>query len=81
MNKDVTGVAPETMETFIAYPWTGNVRELENCMERAFVVCKDSEIFPEHLPPEIATYTRDDAPPPERTGRRIRSRRCHQKVR
>lgn len=67
MNKDVTGVAPETMEIFIVYPWTGNVRELENCMERAFVVCKDSEILPVHLPPEIATYTGDAGSPLERS--------------
>ena len=61
-NKDITGVTNETMEIFIAYPWMGNVRELENCMERAFVVCKDSEILPEHLPPEIATYGEGAAP-------------------
>lgn len=53
-NKEISGVAPETMEIFMRYPWTGNVRELENCMERAFVVCKDTEIVPEHLPPEIS---------------------------
>ena len=62
-NKDIAGVAPQTMEIFVRYPWAGNVRELENCMERAFVVCKDSEILPEHLPPEIAIYAADSAPP------------------
>lgn len=62
-NKDIAGVAPQTMEIFVRYPWVGNVRELENCMERAFVVCKDSEILPRHLPPEVATYVSDCASP------------------
>lgn len=51
--KEVTGLAPETMEIFMSYPWMGNVRELENCMERAFIVCRDPLILPKHLPSEL----------------------------
>ena len=58
-NKDISGIAPETMEIFMRYPWLGNVRELENCIERAFVVCKGTEILPAHLPPEIESYSAD----------------------
>jgi len=36
-----------------AYAWPGNVRELENALERAVVLCTDSVILPEHLPPHI----------------------------
>lgn len=53
MNKDVTGFAPEVLDRLMQYSWEGNVRELENCIERAFVVCHDREILPRHLPPEI----------------------------
>ena len=51
--KEITGPTKETLDILMNYPWLGNVRELENCMERAFVVCHDTAILPEHLPPEI----------------------------
>lgn len=51
--KEITGPAPETMQVFMQYPWPGNVRELENCVERAFIVCHDTVLLPEHLPPEF----------------------------
>jgi PAS domain S-box-containing protein len=51
--KEVTGPSPETMQIFMQYPWPGNVRELENCIERAFIVCHDTVLLPEHLPPEF----------------------------
>ncbi len=53
MNKDVAGFSPEALDRMMQHPWEGNVRELENCIERAFVVCHDREILPRHLPPEI----------------------------
>ncbi len=51
----ITGLSPEAMQILMNYPWPGNVRELENCIERAFIVCHDSVILPEHLPPEFQT--------------------------
>ncbi len=51
--KEITGVAPETMSVFMDYSWPGNIRELENCMERAFIICHEPAILPRHLPPEI----------------------------
>lgn len=53
MNKNVEGLAPDALNLLINHPWEGNVRELENCIERAFVVCHDREILPRHLPPDI----------------------------
>lgn len=53
MKKEVTGVSPEAMEILLNYPWPGNIRELENCLERAFVVCRENTIQPRHLPVEI----------------------------
>lgn len=55
MNKDILGVSPEALDLLMDYPWEGNVRELENCIERAFVVCHDREILPRHLPSEFHT--------------------------
>lgn len=53
-NKEIQGLSDEATAIFMEYSWPGNVRELENCVERAFIVCHDSVIRPEHLPSEVA---------------------------
>ncbi|MBI3582006.1 MAG: sigma 54-interacting transcriptional regulator [Nitrospinae bacterium] len=42
-------IAAETMETLKKCRWTGNVRELENVLERAALLCPGDEIMPEDL--------------------------------
>jgi len=37
--KQITGVAQETMDRLCSYPWPGNIRELQNVIERAVVLC------------------------------------------
>lgn len=44
------GLSGEAIEALLAYAWPGNIRELENCMERALIVSDGEEIRPEHLP-------------------------------
>jgi DNA-binding NtrC family response regulator len=44
MNKKITRVAPEAMNLLQQQPWSGNVRELENAVERAMVVAQEPEI-------------------------------------
>jgi DNA-binding NtrC family response regulator len=44
MNKRITRVSPEAMALLQQQPWTGNVRELENAIERAMVVAREPEI-------------------------------------
>ena len=39
----------ETMDALIAAPWKGNVRELENAVERAIILCDGDSILPEHI--------------------------------
>jgi PAS domain S-box-containing protein len=53
-NKKVKQFSREVFYRFMNYPWPGNVRELEHFIERAFVVCRGSEIRSEHLPLEAA---------------------------
>jgi two-component system response regulator HydG len=48
--KAIQGVTEEAMELLIAYMWPGNIRELVNVIEYAFVVCHDELIAPRHLP-------------------------------
>jgi two-component system, NtrC family, response regulator HydG len=44
MNKKINRVAPEAMDSLQLQPWAGNVRELENAVERAMVVAQEPEI-------------------------------------
>lgn len=46
-------ISPEAMEVLLKSPWPGNVRQLENAMERACITTRDGIIKPEHLPKDI----------------------------
>ena len=48
--KPISGVSELTMQKMIDYPWPGNIRELANVLEYAFVVCHKEMISPQHLP-------------------------------
>lgn len=41
----------EVINVFEKYPWYGNIRELENVVSHAAIVCQDTEIILPHLPP------------------------------
>jgi DNA-binding NtrC family response regulator len=47
-------VSPEAMEVLLRCPWPGNVRQLENAVERACVTARDGVIRPHNLPPDVA---------------------------
>jgi two-component system response regulator PilR (NtrC family) len=51
--KSVQRVTPEVMERLMAYPWSGNVRELENVIERGVVLARGDEIDVDLLPREL----------------------------
>jgi two-component system response regulator AtoC len=50
--KEVSGFSPEAMEFLLYYDWPGNIRELENAIERAVILAKDSIIVIDDLPQE-----------------------------
>jgi len=52
-SKDVAGVADATMALLMEHDYPGNVRELENIVEHAFVLCRGGLIEPHHLPPAL----------------------------
>jgi two-component system, NtrC family, response regulator PilR len=54
MAKDIHGLSQETMDLLEAYEWPGNIRELENVIERAVALEKSQTILPESLPEHIA---------------------------
>jgi len=58
MGKDIVGISHEAMERLQQHEWPGNIRELENVMERAVALEPTPSILPDSLPTSI----RGDAP-------------------
>ncbi|MEK6706942.1 MAG: sigma-54 dependent transcriptional regulator [Bdellovibrionota bacterium] len=53
-SKNITGVSQDAMETFKSHSWPGNIRELENVIEHAFVIESSNEISISSLPETLA---------------------------
>jgi DNA-binding NtrC family response regulator len=51
--KPPKSISPQAMEALLNYRWSGNIRELENAIERAVVTSRESVLQVENLPPEI----------------------------
>jgi transcriptional regulator with GAF, ATPase, and Fis domain len=49
-NRKIKGISPEARACLMQYDWPGNIRELENAMERAVVIGASDCILPEDLP-------------------------------
>ncbi|MCB0331988.1 MAG: sigma-54-dependent Fis family transcriptional regulator [Bdellovibrionales bacterium] len=49
----ITSVTPEAMRCFMEYDWRGNIRELENCVERALVLTESESIDLDSLPDTV----------------------------
>jgi PAS domain S-box-containing protein len=52
-DKDIAGVSEPVMLRLMAHDYPGNVRELENIIEHAFILCRSGLIETHHLPPEL----------------------------
>jgi PAS domain S-box-containing protein len=57
-NRNVEGVSEEVLSILIHHDYPGNIRELENIIEYAFILCHEGLILPQHLP-EWLTAGRD----------------------
>lgn len=53
--KNVIGLTQEAMAALMLYHWPGNIRELENAIEHAFILSKDELIGLRHLPDRVLT--------------------------
>jgi two-component system response regulator PilR (NtrC family) len=65
MGKSVTGITKTTMDLLLKHDWPGNIRELENAIERAVAVESTPTILPESLPPLLRSGNARVAPAPD----------------
>ncbi|HNS95944.1 MAG TPA: sigma-54 dependent transcriptional regulator [Polyangiaceae bacterium] len=63
LNKSVAGVEKESLELLRQYSWPGNIRELENVIERAVLFCDGTNITPADLSPEVRETQTPSCPP------------------
>ncbi|OQX95204.1 Fis family transcriptional regulator [candidate division KSB1 bacterium 4572_119] len=57
MNRCVTGVDPDVMQALTSHHWQGEIRELQNVIERAMIFCKSETITLNDLPQELTQTT------------------------
>lgn len=51
--RDIPGVSPDALELLMRHDYPGNIRELENAVEHAFVMCRSGPIRRRHLPASL----------------------------
>ncbi len=51
--KGITRISSEVIDMVTIYHWPGNIRELENCVERGVIVCAENVLRSYHLPPSL----------------------------
>ncbi len=62
-SRNITGMNEETLQFLKSYRWPGNIRELENVIERAFIVENSDRITPSSLPENLlASRAKETAP-------------------
>jgi len=52
-SKDIHDIHPSVLEAFQDYSWPGNIRELENLIERSYIIEQSSVLSPESFPSEL----------------------------
>jgi len=57
-------LSPELTRLLRTYPWPGNVRQLQNCVEHMILFSHDDHLQPRDLPREIETYKEEHREPP-----------------
>jgi len=62
--KNILGVTDEALACLMSHDYPGNIRELENILERAFILCKAGMIEPYHLPESLYIYKPADSKQP-----------------
>jgi DNA-binding NtrC family response regulator len=64
-HKDLFAISPEALEALEAFPWPGNIRQLENVIQQAVLMSNGPELLWPHLPKLIQEHA--ESAPPSRT--------------
>lgn len=79
LNKPLTAIDERALSAMMKYPWPGNIRELQNVIERAAVLTRDSVIRLENLPVVFTELVlKEESLSGERTGNALRTQRDQQ---
>lgn len=62
LNLSIKSITPAAMDKLCAYDWPGNIRDLENAIQSAMILCLDDVIDISQLPARIKGYEQADAP-------------------
>lgn len=57
MNKNILGISNDAMRALMNHEWKGEIRELENVMERAVIFCNEDFVHVKHLPMQFQSET------------------------
>lgn len=52
-NRKISRISDTAIDCMMKYRWPGNIRELQNCIERAVLVCDEEVLRVHHLPPNL----------------------------
>jgi DNA-binding NtrC family response regulator len=58
--KNVENMSVEVLAALEAFPWPGNIRQLENVMQQAVLICSGPELLPQHLPKTVREHAAMD---------------------
>jgi DNA-binding NtrC family response regulator len=57
----VSHISADAMKMLVCYDWQGNVRQMENAIQRSVILCQGRTLRPEHLPP-LELFPKEDIP-------------------
>jgi two-component system response regulator HydG len=57
--KELKEISGKALDLFIRYDWPGNIRELENCIERSVIMARGEVVAPADLPPHIQALAQE----------------------
>nr|MBC8290641.1 sigma-54-dependent Fis family transcriptional regulator [Planctomycetota bacterium] len=64
LDKSVSSIAPETLDILQAYPWPGNIRELQSVIKQAVLKSVGPVLVPDFLPPFVSDESAKQPPEP-----------------